>query len=139
MSLRTVFLLFVLILPSISSASNQTSELQNTIRRMITTGSYEGHDSKVIGASGDEAAIVMAAYIEDKDLTTPDIDMMLTILRQAFADPSQIAEVSNRNPEVARLLLRYFGLVTKDPALKLRITEAREYILKHAQDSSQKR
>jgi hypothetical protein len=106
---------------------------------MITTGSYEGHDSKVIGVAGDEAAIVIAAYIEDKDLTTLEIDLMLTILRQAFADPSQIAEVSNRNPAVARLLLRYFDLVTKDPELKLRITESREYILKHAQDASRKR
>jgi len=80
---------------------------------------------------GDAAAVVVAKILADKDLGTQDIDSALWILGQAFADPSMLKNVSDRQPRSSLLLLKYFSVSTNDPDLKKRIEETRRYVEEH--------
>jgi hypothetical protein len=48
---------------------------------------------------------------------------------QAFADPSMVKNVSDRQPRSSLLLLKYFSVSTNDPDLKKRIEERPEDML----------
>lgn len=131
MNLKCTVLACVLMLPNLTVIPNSQSESERIIRRMIKTGTYEGHDSKVIGPMGDEAAVIAAKVLGGRALSTPEMDTVLTILYQSFADPSQVDGADSRKPRTALLLLRYFELSTQDTGLKGRIESTRTYILEH--------
>jgi hypothetical protein len=137
--MRSLFVVFVSMfsLP-LSSYSQAGNDPEQVIRRMIETEALDGHDSKVVGPMGDAAAVVITKVLADKKLGAGDIDSVLWILGQAFADPSMVHNVSDREPRTALLLLRYFDFSTGDPELKGRIAATRKYIEDHYANAMRK-
>jgi hypothetical protein len=124
-----VVIVSVFLLPFAAYSQSGTNPEQ-VIRRIIETGALEGHDSKVVGPMGDAAAVIITKVLADKKLGSGDIDSVLSILGQAFADPSMV-QASDREPRTAFLLLRYFDVSTGDTELKGRIATTRKYIDDH--------
>jgi hypothetical protein len=130
--MRFLIVVFVSIFSCpLASYSQAGSDPEQVIRRMITTGALEGHDSKVIGPMGDATAVIVTKVLAGKELGSGDIDRVLWILGQAFADPNMVHNVSDREPRTAFLLLRYFEASTGDPELKGRVAATRKYIEDH--------
>lgn len=112
-----------------SFAFGQTeNDPERIIRRIIDSGSFEGHDQKVIGHLGDAGAVIVTKIFAGRDLTKENVDAALVVIDGLFADPSFIQANSDRQPRTALLLLRYFDLSTSDPELKKRIADAGRYV-----------
>jgi hypothetical protein len=116
-----------LILPSVAY-SQAGGDPEHVIRRMFDTGSFEGHDQKVIGGLGDAGAVLVSKILAGRGLTSEVIDTALVVIDSAFADPTFVEAVEDRQPRTALLLLRYFDLSTNDVALKKRIADAVKYV-----------
>ncbi len=98
------------------------------IQLMITSGSLEGRESKLINGLGDAAAVAVTKVIAGKNLDAQKTDMILVILTGAFSDPGGVRIVADRQPRAAVFVLRYLDLCTADPELKKRIADTRHYI-----------
>jgi hypothetical protein len=103
---------------------------EQVIRRMIRMGNLESHDSKVLGPMGDAAAVIVTKVAAGRKLSVTEMDSVLTVLYQSFADPSMVPVVSDRQPLTTLFVLQSMASATKDTALKGRIAEARSYIEK---------
>jgi len=68
------------------------SSPEQVIRRMIESGSLEGHDRKVIGGMGDAAAVTVTKVLAGRNLSANDIDSVLVILNS-----SSLIYVSSRS------------------------------------------
>jgi len=97
------------------------------IKRMIDSGTLEGHDSKVIGPMGD-AAVVLTKVLGGRTINANQIDSSLLILNMAFGDPNAVEIPSDRKPRTALFILQLFDYSTQDESLRRRIAETREYI-----------
>jgi len=98
------------------------------IKRMIDSGTLEGHDSKVIGPMGDAAAVVLTKVLGGRTISANQIDSSLLILNMAFGDPNAVEIPSDRKPRTALFILQLFDYSTQDESLRKRIGETREYI-----------
>jgi hypothetical protein len=118
------------------------TDAEHVIRREIDTGLFDGHDTKVIGGVGDAAAVLVTKILGGRDLTTPDIDSVLIVFHDSFADPSFVNIAADREPRTALFVLKRFDSSTSDSALKERIEETREYVqqryAKFIRDQTQK-
>ena len=126
--MRLLMVLLASILLAGSAFSQTPSTPETMITHMINSGEYEGQNSKVIGPMGDAAAVVVTKVLADKSITSNQIDSVLVILYSAFADPSMVEVVSDRQPRTASLLLRYLDLSTQDRQLKERIMQTKRTI-----------
>lgn len=104
------------------------NEPEYVIQLMITSGSLEGRESKLINGLGDAAAVTVTKVIAGKNLDAQKTDMILVILTGAFSDPGGVRIVADRQPRAAVFVLRYLDLCTADPGLKKRIADTRHYI-----------
>ena len=77
------------------------------IMRMVDTGAFEGHDLKVIGRLGDGGAVLLTKILAGRELTSDTIDTALVVIAGAFADPSFVEAVGDRQPRTALLVLKY--------------------------------
>jgi hypothetical protein len=103
---------------------------EQVIRRMIRMGNFEGHDSKILGPMGDAAAVIVTKVVAGRKLSVMEMDSVLTVLYQSFADPSGVPAVSDRQPLTTLFVLQSMASAATDTALKGRIAEARSYIEK---------
>jgi hypothetical protein len=126
----------VLVLSAISLDQNTSPE--QIIRRSIDTGITEGHDQKVIGILGDAAAVSLTKVLGERKLTATETDSILGIVVGAFADPSMVADISDREPKTSLFVLQYLNSISSDPRQKVRIAEARSYILGRYEEYVQK-
>jgi hypothetical protein len=101
---------------------------EQEIARFIGSGTYEGHDVKIIGRMGDAAAVAVTKVFGEKELRPDDIDRILMVVHISFAAPRVVENESDRQPRTTLFLLRYLDRSTTDPALKRRIAETREYV-----------
>lgn len=108
--------------------SQSGNDPEQVIRRMVHTGIFEGHDSKVIGPMGDAAAVLLTKILAGSDLTAANIDMSLLVLRESFADPSTVQNAVDRQPRTALFVLRCLDSSTTDPSVRKRIANAAEYV-----------
>ena len=104
------------------------SSPEQVIRRMIESGSLEGHDRKVIGGMGDAAAVTVTKVLAGRNLSANDIDSVLVILNSSFADLRFVEVVSDREPRTALFVLHSLDSSTKDPELKKRIADTKKYV-----------
>jgi len=110
-------------------AGTQTgNDPQRVIERMIDQGSLEGHDQKVLGTTGDAAAVLLTKVLAGKPLSTSQIDTSLLILNMAFADPRMVENASDRQPRTALFVLQAFDGLSQEASLRQRIAETRTYI-----------
>ena len=101
---------------------------EQTIRKMLETRSFEGHDSKVLGFMGDEAAVVLTKVLAGRSLSQLDIDISLVIFDASFADPSMVENADDRQPRTALFVLKCLNASTTDPMVKKRIAETSQRI-----------
>ena len=111
-------------------APESTSQ-EHVIARMIETGTFEGHDQKVIGPMGDAAGVIVTKVVSGKPLTSSQIDAILVVLQGAFADPRMIENLADRQPRTTLFVLSYLTSATHEPDLQKRIAEATKYIQDH--------
>lgn len=102
---------------------------EDVIRRIITTGTSEGHDQKVIGFMGDAAAIAITKFVGERRLSNSETEMILYVLVSAFADARAIRDPGDVQPKTALFVLRLLSLNSKDPGMQKKILEARERII----------
>jgi hypothetical protein len=134
--MKSLFLfVFLFSLPYGAARAFQVNNTpEETIRRIIDSGLFEGHDQKLIGGLGDAAAVAVTKEVADSKLTPNQIDSILLILNSAFAD---IGADQNREPRTALFVLRDLELLTGDAALRKRIEATRMYILGQVAKSKQ--
>lgn len=98
---------------------------EEAINRIIGSGLLEGHDSKVIGGTGDSAAVAVTKIVRGRTLSPEEIDRVLLILKMAFGSvtPGPQAE-----PRTALFVLRSLELSANDALLRGRIAQTRKYV-----------
>ena|SRR5690348_4523528 len=99
---------------------------EDVIRRITASSSIEGHDNKIIGGMGDAAAVLVTKVVAGGHLGSGEIDGVLTVLNMSFA--GQARDASNQEPKTALFVLQYCDSATKDPELKKRIEQTKEYL-----------
>jgi hypothetical protein len=112
---------------------------EDVIRRMIASGAYEGHDSKIIGGLGDAAAVTITKVLAEQKPKPGQIDSILLILTQAFANSSMMPMSSDQEPRTAFFVLQFLDFCTSDPQLRSRISETKRYIREQFAKSKQPR
>jgi hypothetical protein len=112
-------------------AYSQILNQDQIIKRIIDSGAFEGHDQKIIGGMGDAAAVTVTKALGERKLTSSEADSVLIVLTSAFADPSMVQDVADREPKTTLLVLQYLNLSASDAQLKARIAETRSYVLEH--------
>lgn len=119
----------VLSLSLLGNACAQSgNDPEQTIRRILETGTYEGHDSKILGPMGDAAAVVLTKILAGRSLSQADIEVSLVILEESFGDPSMVGNVEDRAPRTALFVLTSLSARTTDPSVKKRISETNQHI-----------
>ena len=58
---------------------------ENVIKRMATTGLFEGHDEKVINSMGDAAAVILTKILAGGEPSSTNVEMSLLVLQSSFA------------------------------------------------------
>ena len=111
-------------------AYGQTSSVatEDVIRRVITSGGYDGITDKLLSRMGDVVAVQITRIVADKDLTDPEIDGALAAIHLAFSDPKLVPESSDRTPRSALFVLRYLNLSAHDPAVRARVEETKAFV-----------
>jgi hypothetical protein len=109
------------------------------VDRMLRSGIFEGHDQKVVGRLGDEAAVLVTKLLEGRDLTSDTIENALVVIDESFVDPSLVQSSTDREPRTSLFVLRYLDLSTNDPELKKRIGDTRKYIVDRYNFSTQRK
>jgi hypothetical protein len=121
-NLLTLF--FALLLPTIAWCQDNRAA-EEAIGRIINTGLLEGHDNKVIGGIGDRAAVIVTRVVGERKLSAGQIDRVLLVLKVAYGD---IENIPDLEPKTTPFVLQMLELSTKDPELKKRIEETRQYV-----------
>jgi hypothetical protein len=133
--MKSLFLFVLLFsLPIGIGRAYQVSTPEEVIRRIIDSGLFEGHDQKLLGGTGDAAAVAVTKAVADSELTPGQIDSILLILNSAFAD---VGAGQNREPRTALFVLRDLKSLTGDADLRKRIEATRHYILDQVAKSKQ--
>jgi hypothetical protein len=131
MKTKTRLLLALVVVTTVYSclASGQTSDRsEEAIRAILDTGFIDGHYLKEIGPMGDAAAVAVTRIMAGRTLTSADIDNVLVVLGSAFADPSMVQNVSDRQPRTALFVLQCLASSTNDLEQKKRIAQRRQYV-----------
>lgn len=118
-------IVFCLVVPN-AGLGQAVATPEEVVQRMISCSCLEGHDSKVLGGMGDAAAVLVTKVVAGKHLTTNEIDSVLTILNTSFG--GEFKNVSDREPRTALFILQLCDLSTRDPELKKRIAQSRQYV-----------
>ena len=101
---------------------------ESVIRRMVATGSFMGHDEKVINSMGDAAAVVLTKVFAGNRPTASEIDTALAVLQSSFTDPRSVENPDDRQPRTALFVLKSLDRCTQDSALKRRIADTIQYL-----------
>lgn len=131
------FPMLVLAVLSISITSypqtpNVTSE--QLIDRVLATGAYDGITDKRLSGMGDIAAIEVTKVLGSKlangqSLSSFDIENVLLILHLAFAGPSLVVNVPDREPKTSLFVLDSLMFFTSDTLIKKSIGDTRQFLL----------
>ena len=127
-----VWFTFVVLATSGWAQTGSTPPTQEMIANLLRTGMYDGHLTKRLRTLGDESAVDIAKAISDRSLSSPEIDLILLMVSDAFSDPSFIQVESDRDPRVSLLLLHYLECSAQEASVKDRIAATRKTLLRLA-------
>lgn len=118
-----------------SPASNEFSQVKNSVHRITTQHIYTGWDEKAFNRSGDMVAVAIVKTIPESELTSPAVlKDILAILHGAFACPSRcIADPDNRQPNVTLLLLEHLRIGANGP-IQTEIDQTKDFISQQTKD-----
>ena len=77
---RPLLATFFFLAVSVPSRPQKTSTPEETISRIIDLGMLDGHDNKVIGGTGDAAAVTITKVVSGRSLSPDQIDRVLMVL-----------------------------------------------------------
>lgn len=115
---------FSLLLAPLATAQETTTP-EHVIGRILDRGLLDGHDSKVIGGTGDAAAVIVTKLVGGRSLSPAQIDLVLLVLNMSF---TEVPPGADAEPRTALFVLRELELVTNDAQLRGRIAQTRKYI-----------
>jgi len=95
------------------------------IGRILDRGLLEGQDSKVLGGTGDAAAVIVTKLLGGRSLSPAQIDLVLIVLNMSF---TEVAPSPEAEPRTALFVLRDLDLSTSDAQLRGRIAQTRKYV-----------
>jgi hypothetical protein len=118
------------VLPGIaySQTSTVATEEEDVVRRVITSGGYDGFADKALSRMGDAVAVQVARIVAGRDVTDQEIDGVLLVIHLAFSDSKLVLEPSDRTPRATLFVLRYLNLLARDPAVRARVEETRMFV-----------
>src|SRR6266849_2907883 len=122
--MRVFLAIFFSLLFSGVAWCQKTSTPEEAIGRIINSGLLEGHDQKVMGGTGDAAAVIVTKVVGERKLSTSQINSVLLILNSAFGGVDTAAD---RQPRTALFVLQFLELSTNDVELRKRIADTRRY------------
>lgn len=121
-----ILVVFSLILASLAPGQSQeTTTPEHVIGRILDRGLTEGQDSKVLGGTGDAAAVIVTKLVGGKSLSPAQIDLVLIVLNMSF---TEVAPGPEAEPRTALFVLRELDLSTNDTQLRGRIAQTRKYV-----------
>jgi hypothetical protein len=101
---------------------------------MIDSGIFDGHDEKLIGSTGDAAAVIVTKILAGREPTPRQIDNTLAVLNMAFRG---VANGPDAEPRTALFVLRELDLSTNDAQLRGRIAQTKKYVQEEFSKSTQ--
>ncbi|MGA7915291.1 MAG: hypothetical protein WCA00_08660 [Candidatus Acidiferrales bacterium] len=104
---------------------------EEVIARSLETGALDGHTIKMAGRMGDASAVAVTRVVADRPLRPEEIQSVLGILTESFADPRLVENPADREPRIALFVLRYLDATTTDTSMRAQIAETLRYILDH--------
>jgi hypothetical protein len=122
---RLLLATFLFLAVSVPSRSQKTSTPEETISRIIDLGMLDGHDNKVIGGTGDAAAVTITKVVSGRSLSPDRIDRILIVLNMPFGG---VMSGPDAEPKTALFVLRELDLSTNDAQLQGRIAQTRKYV-----------
>lgn len=123
----TALLAFVA-LSGVACGQTPTVATEDVIRRVITSGGYDGITDKLLSRMGDAVAVQITRIVAGNDLTDNEIDGALAAIHLAFSDPKLVPESSDRTPRATLFVLRYLNLSAHDPAVRARVEETKAFV-----------
>ncbi len=85
---------------------------------------------------GDAAAVSITKALGDKVPTNDEMETASWILGRAFWDVSYVEKISDRKPDTALFILRYFETIATDPQLRKDLHEAKQTILERTKSTN---
>ncbi len=126
--MKATLALFFFVLFSCPSVSfcQTISTPEEVIGRALETGVIDGHTIKMVGPMGDAAGVAVTRVVAERSLRPDEVQSILDILTESFADPRLVENSGDREPRAALFVLRYLDATATDSALKTRIAETRK-------------
>jgi hypothetical protein len=134
--------LLVLLAAFVGTAGAQTlaeaarTDGEREVIHAVKSGELEGHFAGILGYMGDAAAVSITKALGGKVPTNDEMETASWILGRAFWDVSFVEKVSDRKPETAFFILRYFETIATDPQLRKDLQEAKQTILEHTKSAT---
>ena len=125
--MRFVLAILMFLSVAVSSPAQDLSAAQ-VVQRIMDNGSLDGHYNKIMGETGDAAAVMLTKFLAGRNVGSTEIDNALLVLNLSFADPSLVVLPSDREPKTALFVLKSLSSSTTDAQLKQRIAETRNRI-----------
>ena len=125
MWLRILVVFSLILAPLATGQSQETTTPEHVIGRILDRGLLEGQDSKVLGGTGDAAAVIVTKLLGGRSLSPAQIDLVLIVLNMSF---SEVAPSPEAEPRTALFVLRDLDLSTSDAQLRGRIAQTRKYV-----------
>jgi len=116
---------FLLSAPWTGSLPQAVSTPEDVIRRIVDQGFLDGHDNKLIGGTGDAAAVILTKILRGRVATPDQMDRILVVLNMAFGSETSGPDAE---PKTALFVLRELELSTSDAQLRGRIGQTRKYV-----------
>ncbi len=122
---KLLFAAFCFLALSVPIQSQKTSTPEEVISSIVDSGFLEGYYSKVIGGTGDAAAVTVTKVVRGRSLSPDQIDRVLLVLNMAFGDDTSGPEAE---PRTTLFVLHQLEQSTSDVQLKERIAKTRAYV-----------
>jgi len=108
-----------------ASQSQKAQTPEEMISKIVDAGFLDGHYTKVIGGTGDAAAVSVTKIVRERGLSPDEIDRVLIVLNMAFGGETNGPDAE---PKTALFVLRELDLSTNDAQLRGRIAQTRKYV-----------
>jgi hypothetical protein len=108
-----------------SSFAQTVNTPEDVIRRIVDQGFLDGHDNKLIGGTGDAAAVILTKILRGRVATPDQLDRILIVLNMAFGGETSGPDAE---PKTALFVLRELELSTSAAQLRGRIGQTRKYV-----------
>ena len=128
--MKIILTLFVFsLLPSVGHSQATNTGPEEQIARVVSSGGYSGTTDKQLSKMGDAAAVVVTKVLGESNLGPQDIENILLVIHLSFAVPLQVETPVDRKPRTTLFLLQSLNFLAKDPGLKQRIAQERQFVL----------